>query len=189
VLAVRADAADEADADAAVARTVERFGGLDVLVANAGVATMAPIEAFATADFDRTFAVNVRGVFLAVRAAARSMRDGGRIVAIGSVNGESMPFAGGSVYAASKGAVALLMQGVARDLGPRGITANTVQPGPVDTDMNPAQGPFADMLRSRMALPRYGRGEEIAAMVAWLAGPEAGFVTGARLTVDGGFEA
>jgi 3-oxoacyl-[acyl-carrier protein] reductase len=117
------------------------------------------------------------------------MKEGGRVINIGSCNAERMPFPGGAVYAMSKAALVGLVQGLARDLGPRGITVNNVQPGPVDTDMNPAEGEFAAMLKGLMALPRYAHADEIAAMVAYLAGPEAGFVTGASLTIDGGFTA
>jgi 3-oxoacyl-[acyl-carrier protein] reductase len=185
-------AADSADADAvrgAVAETVRAFGRLDVLVNNAAIASMAPIEEFALDEFDRMVAINVRAVFVAIQEAAKHMPDGGRIVTIGSVNADRMPFPGGHVYAMTKAAVAGLSRGVARDLGPRGITVNVVQPGPVDTDLNPASGPFADSLRAMMAIPRYARAEEIAAMVAYLAGPDAGLVTGACLTIDGGFDA
>jgi 3-oxoacyl-[acyl-carrier protein] reductase len=138
-------------------------------------------------DFDRSLAVNVRAVFVATQAAAKHMGEGGRIITIGSTNADRMPFAGGGVYAMTKAAVAGLTRGLARDLGPRGITVNNVQPGPVDTDMNPAAGPFAESLKSLMALPRYAHAEEIAGMVSYLASPEAGFVTGACLTIDGGF--
>jgi 3-oxoacyl-[acyl-carrier protein] reductase len=117
------------------------------------------------------------------------MRDGGRIIHIGSVNSDVMPFAGGSVYALTKGAVASFTRGLARDLGPRKITVNNVQPGPVDTDMNPANGPFADTLRAHMALGRYGQADEVAGFVAYLASPEAGYITGANLLADGGFAA
>jgi 3-oxoacyl-[acyl-carrier protein] reductase len=134
-------------------------------------------------------AINVRAVWVASQEAARHMSDGGRIITIGSVNADRMPFTGGGPYAMTKAAVAGLSRGLARDLGPRGITVNVVQPGPVDTEMNPADGPFATTLKALMALPRYGTGDEIAAMVAYLAGPEAGFVTGACLTIDGGFAA
>jgi 3-oxoacyl-[acyl-carrier protein] reductase len=188
-LAIRADSADADAVRAAVARTVETLGGLDVLVNNAGIAKMAPLDAFTLEDFDRTVAINVRAVFVAAQAAARHMTDGGRIITIGSTNADRMPFPGGAVYAMSKAAIAGLTRGLARDLGPRGITVNNVQPGPVDTDMNPATGPFADSLRALMALPRYGTADEIAAMVSYLAGPDAGFVTGASLTIDGGFGA
>jgi 3-oxoacyl-[acyl-carrier protein] reductase len=188
-LAIQADAADPKAVVAAVERAAHEFDGLDILVNNAGIAKMAPIEAVSLADFDRTFAVNVRAVFVATQAAVKHMRQGGRVINIGSCNAERMPFAGGAVYAMSKAALVGLVQGLARDLGPRGITVNNVQPGPVDTDLNPARGEFAEMLKKLMALPRYGTGDEIAAMVAYLAGPEAGFVTGASLMIDGGFTA
>ena len=186
-LAWRADSADVAAVKSAVVETVRAFGRLDVLVNNAGIAVIAPLEEFSLDDFDRMVAVNIRGVFAAIQEAARHMGAGGRIITIGSVNADRMPFQGGSVYAMTKAAVAGLTRGLARDLGPRGITVNTVQPGPVDTDMNPAQGPFAESLKSLMALGRYGQGDEIAGLVAYLASPEAGFVTGASLTIDGGF--
>jgi 3-oxoacyl-[acyl-carrier protein] reductase len=148
-----------------------------------------PLDQFSLGDFDRMVAVNVRGVFVAVQEASRHMGEGGRIITIGSVNAERMPFAGGSVYAMTKAAVAGLTRGLARDLGPRGITVNTVQPGPTDTDMNPADGPAAAAMKGWTALGRYGRGDEIAGLVAYLASGEAGFVTGASLTIDGGYSA
>ena len=187
--AIQADAADADAVIAAVERTVHELGGLDVLVNNAGVAVMAPLAEFRLADFDRTLAVNVRAAFVASQAAARHMAAGGRIVMIGSCNAERMPFAGGAAYATSKAALVGLTKGLARDLGPRGITVNNVQPGPVDTDMNPAAGPFADGLRALMALPRYGTVDEIAELVAYLAGPRSAFMTGASVTIDGGFTA
>jgi len=188
-LAIHADSADAEAVRGAVTQTVEHFGRLDVLVNNAGVLAIAPIETFSLDDFDRTLAVNVRSVFVASQEAARHMGAGGRIITIGSTNAERMPFAGGSVYAMSKSAIVGLTRGLARDLGPRGITVNNVQPGPVDTDMNPANSEFAESLMGLMAVGRYGRAEEIAAFVAYLAGPEAGYVTGASLTIDGGFAA
>jgi 3-oxoacyl-[acyl-carrier protein] reductase len=188
-LAIRADSGDPGAVKSAVQETVRAFGRIDVLVNNAGIAVVAPVEQFSLEDFDRMVAVNVRGVFAAAQEASRHMKEGGRIITIGSVNADRMPFAGGSVYAMTKAAVAGLTRGLARDLGPRGITVNNVQPGPVDTDMNPADGAFAESMKSWMALPRYGQGDEIAGMVAYLAGPEAGFVTGASLTIDGGFAA
>jgi 3-oxoacyl-[acyl-carrier protein] reductase len=188
-LAIQADAADTKAVLAAVERAAKEFGGLDVLVNNAGIAAMAPIDQFTLEDFDRTFAINVRAAFVATQAALRHMGEGGRVIMIGSCNAERMPFAGGAVYAMSKAALVGLAKGLARDLGPRGITVNNVQPGPVDTDLNPAQGEFAESLKKLMALPRYASGDEVAAMVAYLAGPEAGFVTGASLTIDGGFTA
>ncbi len=188
-LAIQADAADSEAMVAAVERTAKELGGIDILVNNAGVLAIAPIDEFSLKDFDRTFAVNVRAVFVATQAAVKHMKEGGRVINIGSCNAERMPFVGGAVYAMSKAALVGLVQGLSRDLGPRGITINNVQPGPVDTDLNPANSEFATMLKGLMALPRYGHANEIAAMVAYLAGPEAGFVTGASLTIDGGFTA
>ncbi|WP_247256121.1 3-oxoacyl-ACP reductase family protein [Pseudomonas moorei] len=190
-LAIKADSAD-ADADAirgAVTATVEAFGQLDILVNNAGVLAVAPLEDFKLEDFDQTLAINVRSVFVATQAAARHMTAGGRIINIGSTNADRMPFAGGGPYAMSKSALVGLTKGLARDLGPKGITINNVQPGPVDTDMNPADGDFADSLIPLMAVGRYGKAEEIASFVAYLVGPEAGYITGASLTIDGGFGA
>jgi 3-oxoacyl-[acyl-carrier protein] reductase len=186
-IAIRADSSDVDAVRRAVTETVAELGRLDVLVNNAGVGRFAPLDQFSMEDFDQAVAVNVRAVFFAVQEAARHLPEGGRIINIGSVNAERMPFAGGTVYAMTKAAVSGMTRGLARDLGPRGITVNNVQPGPVDTDMNPANGPFADTLKSLMAIPRYSTGGEIAGMVAYLAGPEAGFVTGASLTIDGGF--
>src|SRR5688572_26607316 len=132
---------------------------------------MAPLADYRLDDLDRTLAVNVRAVFVATQAAAKHMKTGGRIITIGSCNAERMPFIGGAVYAMSKAGLVGLTKGLARDLGPRGITVNNVQPGPVDTDMNPANGPFAETLKGLMALRRYGTGDEIAALVSYLAGP------------------
>jgi 3-oxoacyl-[acyl-carrier protein] reductase len=188
-LAIKADSTDAGAVKSAVAETVKSFGGLDVLVSNAGIGIIKPVDEFTLDEFDRTVAVNVRAVFVAAQEAARHMKNGGRIITIGSVNADRMPFAGGSVYAMSKAAVAGLTRGLARDLGPRGITVNAVQPGPVDTDMNPADGPFAETLKGFMAIKRYAKGDEIAAMVSYLASHEAAFVTGACLTIDGGFAA
>src|SRR6188474_984840 len=188
-LAIKADAADAKAVRAAVQQVVSTFGGIDILVNNAGIAPMAPIEQFTDADYERAIAVNVTGVYVASQEASKHMRDGGRIIQIGSVNSQSMPFAGGSVYALTKGAVASFTKGLARDLGPRKITVNNIQPGPVDTDMNPANGAFADTLRDLMALKRYGHVDEIAGFVAYLASPEAGYITGASLLADGGFAA
>ncbi len=189
-LAIEADSADAKAVVAAVERAVRELGGLDILVNNAGIGIMAPLDDYRLEDFDRTLAVNVRALFVATQAAVKHMKAGGRVINIGSCNAVRMPFAGGGVYAMSKAALVGLVKGLSRDLGPRGITINNVQPGPVDTDMNPADSDFAEMLRKQvMALPRYGTADEIAAMVAYLAGPEAGFVTGASLTIDGGFTA
>lgn len=188
-IAIQADSADAAAVAAAVERTVAELGGIDILVNSAGILVMGAIDDYRLEDFDRTLAVNVRAVFVATQAAIRHMKTGGRVINIGSCNADRMPFAGGAVYAMSKAALVGLVKGLARDLGTRGITINNIQPGPIDTDMNPADSDFGEMLRSLMALPRYGTVDEIAAMVAYLAGPEAGFVTGASLTIDGGFTA
>ncbi|EPL03670.1 3-oxoacyl-ACP reductase family protein [Pseudomonas sp. CF161] len=188
-LAIKADSADAAAIRQAVNHTVETFGRLDILVNNAGVLAVAPLEDFKLEDFDQTLAINVRSVFIATQEAARHMGQGGRIINIGSTNADRMPFAGGGPYAMSKAALVGLTKGLARDLGPRGITINNVQPGPVDTDMNPADSDFAESLMGYMAVGRYGKVEEIASFVAYLAGPEAAYITGASLTIDGGFGA
>jgi 3-oxoacyl-[acyl-carrier protein] reductase len=188
-LAIQADSANPEAIVAAVERTAKEFGGIDILVNNAGIAVIAPIDDLSLQDFDRTFAVNVRAVFAATQAAVKHMTEGGRIINIGSCNAERMPFTGGAAYAMSKAALVGLVKGLARDLGPRGITINNIQPGPVDTAMNPDSGEFAEMLKKLMALPRYAQADEVAAMVAYLAGPDAGFITGASLTIDGGFTA
>ncbi|MBC2657115.1 3-oxoacyl-ACP reductase FabG [Pseudomonas sp. MSSRFD41] len=188
-LAIQADSADAAAIRQAVGRTVEAFGRLDILVNNAGVLAVAPLDEFQLEDFDRTLAINVRSVFIATQEAARHMGEGGRIINIGSTNADRMPFAGGGPYAMSKAALVGLTKGLARDLGPRGITINNVQPGPVDTDMNPADSDFAASLMDLMAVGRYGRAEEVAGFVAYLASPEAAYITGASLSIDGGFGA
>lgn len=188
-LAIHADSADAEAIRNAVNSAVKTFGRLDILVNNAGFLAVAPLDEFKLEDFDQTLAVNVRSVFIATQEAARHMGEGGRIINIGSANADRMPFAGGGPYAMSKAALVGLTKGLARDLGPRGITINNVQPGPVDTDMNPADSDFAESLMDFMAVRRYGRVEEIAGFVAYLAGPEAAYITGASLTIDGGFSA
>ncbi|MEN0037873.1 MAG: 3-oxoacyl-ACP reductase family protein [Cellvibrio sp.] len=186
-IAIKANSAKADEIRHAVAETVKQLGGLDILVNNAGVATMAAIDDFAEADFDQLIAVNVKGIFIAVQEAIRHMKSGGRIINIGSINAQIVPFPGMSVYSLSKGAVATFTRGLARDLGSRGITVNNIQPGPVDTDMNPADGDFADTLRGIMALPRYGKADEIAGLVSYLVSDEAAYVTGASWNIDGGF--
>ncbi|WP_017301787.1 3-oxoacyl-ACP reductase family protein [Nodosilinea nodulosa] len=188
-IAIQADSADASAVAAAVEQTVAKLGGIDILVNSAGVLAIAPIDDFKLEDFDRTFAINVRAVFVATQAAVKHMQSGGRIINIGSTNAERMPFPGGGVYAMSKSALQGLVQGLSRDLGPRGITINNVQPGPIATDMNPAEGEMAEMLKTQIAVARYGTVEEVAAMVAYLAGPESGYITGANLMIDGGFSA
>ncbi|AHE51156.1 fabG product [Aeromonas hydrophila 4AK4] len=188
-LAIRADSADAVAVQHAIRQSVTCFGRLDILVNNAGVLVWGHLEELTLDDLDRTLAVNIRSVFVACQEAAHHMGKGGRIINIGSTNADRIPMAGGSVYAMSKSALVGLTKGMARDLGPRGITVNNVQPGPVDTDMNPADGESAEQLKGMMALARYGKDEEIASFVAYLAGPEAGYVTGASLTIDGGFSA
>ncbi|WP_412705912.1 Cyclic-di-GMP-binding biofilm dispersal mediator protein [Aeromonas rivipollensis] len=188
-LAIRADSADAMAVQHAIRQSVTRFGRLDILVNNAGVLVWGHLEELTLDALDRTLAVNIRSVFVACQEAAHHMGKGGRIINIGSTNADRIPMAGGSVYAMSKSALVGLTKGMARDLGPRGITVNNVQPGPVDTDMNPADGESAEQLKGMMALARYGKDDEIASFVAYLAGPEAGYVTGASLTIDGGFSA
>ena len=188
-LPVRADAADAAALQGAIAQAGKQFGHIDILVNNAGILRLGDVAGFELADFDQTWAVNVRAVFVAIQAALPFMAAGGRIINIGSTNAHRMPFAGGGVYAMSKSALLGLVQGLARDLGPRGITINNVQPGPVDTDLNPGSGDFAAQLHGLMAIGRHATTAEIAAMVAYVASPEAAFVTGASLNIDGGFAA
>jgi 3-oxoacyl-[acyl-carrier protein] reductase len=188
-LAVRADAADVAAVRAAVAKTVEVFGRLDILVNNAGIGLIKPVGEFTLEDFDRIVAVNVKGVFVATQEALRHMRDGGRIVNIGSINSDYVPYDGATLYVLTKGAVAGLTRALGRELGPRGITVNNVMPGPVDTDMNPADGAFADHARQLIAMKRYGTADEIADLVAYLASPGASYITGASMAIDGGYSA
>ena len=186
-VAIQADGADPAETAAAVEQAVADLGGLDVLVNNAGTAYIAPIEEFPAEEFDRLVALNVGGVFWTTRTAVPHLADGARIINIGSINADRIPGPGMSVYGLTKGAVAAFTRGLARELGPRGITVNNVQPGPIDTDMNPSEGDFAESLKQVMALGRYGHTNDVAAIVSFLAGPEAGYVTGANWNVDGGF--
>lgn len=188
-VAIKADSADQNAVRSAVQQAATEFGKIDILVNNSGIIVLGPITEIKPEDFERILAVNVHSVFTATQEAARHMPDGGRIIHIGSVNSDRMPFVGGSVYALTKGAIYSFTKGLARDLGPRNITVNNIQPGPVDTDANPASGPFAEVMLGLMALKRYGKAEEIAGMVSYLAGPEAGYITGANLLIDGGFAA
>ncbi|WP_405951568.1 SDR family oxidoreductase [Streptomyces prunicolor] len=186
-VALRADSADAAEAAGAVERTAEALGGLDVLVNNVGVAALGPLDGLSLADVDRVLAVNVRGVFLTSQAAAARMASGGRIITVGTCMTQRVPGPGGTLYATSKSALIGLTKALARELGERGITANIVHPGPTDTDMNPADGPYAAGQAAMTALGRFGTADEVASMVAYLAGAD--YVTGAEFAVDGGHSA
>ncbi|WP_262847506.1 SDR family oxidoreductase [Mumia quercus] len=188
-LAIHADSRCEQDVESAVARTVEQFGGLDILVNNAAVGSFGPITELAMADIDAMLTINVRSAVVAIRESLAHLGDGGRIVNIGSINADRTPFPGQSVYALTKGALASLTRGLARELAPRGITINNIQPGPSDTDANPADGPLAGHMLEVMASDRFGTTAEIGALVSYLAGPEAAFINGASLDIDGGFAA
>jgi cyclic-di-GMP-binding biofilm dispersal mediator protein len=180
--------ADSADRDAVI-DVVRKSGPLDVLVVNAGIALFGNALELDPDAVDRLLRINVHAPYHAAVEAARQMPPGGRIIVIGSVNGDRMPMSGLAAYALSKSALQGMARGLARDFGDRGITVNVVQPGPIDTDANPADGPMKELMHSFMAIKRHGRPEEVASMVAWLAGPDAGFVTGAMHTIDGAFGA
>jgi 3-oxoacyl-[acyl-carrier protein] reductase len=187
--AVQMSADDPASIKRAVDEAAEGLGGLDILVNNAGISRVGAIEEMTLEDIDAVLNVNVRGVILASQAALAHLSDGGRIILIGSNLATSVPSAGVSVYAASKSALIGWTQGLARDLGPRGITVNIVHPGSTDTDMNPADGAQAAAQLARMAIPQYGRPDDVAALVAFVAGPAARSINGAGLLVDGGANA
>ncbi|WP_186091872.1 SDR family oxidoreductase [Burkholderia gladioli] len=184
-----ADGADTTALGAAIDAAAREFGKIDILVNNAGILRLGTIDALSLEDFDSTLAVNVRAVFVAVKTVLPYMGEGGRIINIGSVNADRVPFPGAAAYAMSKSALKGLVQGLSRDLAPKGITINNVQPGPVNTDMNPEESEFARALHGVMAVQRHASPAEIAGMVAYLASPEAAFVTGASLNIDGGFAA
>lgn len=186
---VQADVSDPDALTRAIDEVTSHFGRLDVLVNVAGMAIVSPLNAYKEDAFDRIFALNVRAPFLASKKAAEVMGDGGRIITIGSIVADRMPGDGGTLYAASKAALGGMTRGLARDLGARGITANLVQPGPIDTERNPADGPNAAANRSPLAIPRHGRTDEVASLVAYLASPDAGFITGSTYNIDGGWSA
>ncbi|MFI6685629.1 SDR family NAD(P)-dependent oxidoreductase [Streptomyces sp. NPDC050485] len=188
-VALRADLARADDAVSSVERAAQALGGLDVLVNNAGVGVLGPLGDISVTDVDRVLAVNVRAAFLASQAAAARMPHGGRIVTIGSCMAQRVPGPGGTLYALSKAALIGLTKALARELGDRGINATLVHPGPIDTDMNPADGPSAAAQSAMTSVGRYGAVEEVASMVAFLAGAEASYVTGTELAVDGGYAA
>jgi 3-oxoacyl-[acyl-carrier protein] reductase len=188
-IAIQADASDVKAVEAAVGKTVATFGRLDVLVNNAGTAIPKPFEDSTLEEMDRVIDINIRGVFATTKAAMKHLGDGGRIIMIGSAVGERAIAPGLVPYAATKAAVKMFTQALSREVGGRGITVNNVQPGPIDTDLNPASGDWAVPQKAATALDRYGRAEEIAAMVAFIAGPESSYITGANLTVDGGMNA
>jgi 3-oxoacyl-[acyl-carrier protein] reductase len=188
-IAIQADAADAEAVKGAVKKTVTTLGGIDVLVNNAGTAIPKSFEDTTLEELDRLFNINVRGVMVATQAALKHMKSGGRIIMIGSCVGERMMTPGLVPYSATKGAVKMFTQGLSREVGKRGITVNNVQPGPIDTDLNPAAGDWAAPQKAATALDRYGKADEVAALVAFVAGPEASYITGANLTVDGGTNA
>ena len=188
-LAIQADAADPKAVKNAVEKTVETFGRLDILVNNAGTAIPKPFEEATLDELDHVIDLNLRGVFIATQAALKHIGEGGRIISIGSCVGERNFTPGLAAYAATKGAVKMFTQGLAREVGTRGITVNNIQPGPIDTDLNPAAGDWAEPQIANTALKRYGHVDEVAALVAFVAGPTASYITGANLTVDGGTNA
>jgi len=188
-IAIQADAADAKAVKTAVEKTVATFGRLDILVNNAGTAIPKTFEETTLEEMDRVLDINVRGVFLATQAALKHMKSGGRIIMIGSSVGERVLVPGLVAYSATKGAVKIFTQSLSRELGSRGITVNNVQPGPIDTELNPAASEWAVPQKAATALDRFGHVDEIAAMVAFVAGPESSYITGANLTVDGGMNA
>jgi len=188
-VAIQADAADAEAVKAAVEKAVATLGRLDVLVNNAGTAIPKKFEDTTLEELDRVININIRGVFVATQAALKHMNDGGRIINIGSCVGERMMTPGLVPYSATKGAVKMFTQGLSREVGSRGITVNNVQPGPIDTDLNPAAGDWAEPQIAATALNRYGHVDEVAALVAFVAGPESSYITGANLTIDGGTNA
>ena len=188
-VAIQAEATDPKAAQAAVDKTVAIFGRLDILVNNAGTAIPKPFEDSTIEEMDRVIDINIRGTFYATHAALKHLKSGGRIITIGSCVGERMMTPGLVPYAATKGAIKMFVQGLAREVGERGITVNNIQPGPIDTELNPAGSDWAAPQIANTALKRYGSVDDIAAMVAFVAGPDASYITGTSLTVDGGTNA
>ena len=188
-IAIQADATDADAVKAAVEKTVATFKRLDILVNNAGTAIPKPFEETTLEELDRVLNINIRGVFVTTQAALKHLKSGGRIIMIGSCVGEHMLAPGLTPYSATKGAVKMFTQGLSREVGPRGITVNNVQPGPIDTDLNPASSDWATSQKALTALNRYGTVDEVAALVAFVASPESSYITGANLTVDGGTNA
>ena len=188
-IAIQADAADAGAVEAAVEETVATFGRLDILVNNAGTAIPKKFEETTLEEMDRVIDINIRGVFVATQVALKHMQSGGRIIMIGSAVGERVLAPWLVPYSATKGAVKIFSQALSREVGSRGITVNNVQPGPIDTDLNPAVGDWAVPQKAATALDRYGRVDEVAALVAFVAGPESSYITGSNLTVDGGMNA
>jgi 3-oxoacyl-[acyl-carrier protein] reductase len=188
-IAIQADAANAEAVKAAIEKTVATFGRLDVLVNNAGTAIPKTFEETTLEELDRVIDINVRGIFVATQAALKHMQSGSRIIMIGSCVGERAMTPGLVPYSATKGAVKMFSQGLSREVGTRGITVNNIQPGPIDTELNPAAGDWAAPQKAATALNRYGSVDEVAALVAFVAGPEASYITGANLTVDGGTNA
>ena len=188
-VAIQADAASAETAAATVDRTVADLGGLDILINNAGVLFAGDFATQPLEEIQLQLDVNVRGVFLITQAALKYIPNGGRIISTGSNAGLAVPFAGIAVYAATKSALESFTRGLARELGPREITVNLVRPGPIDTDMNPADGALASAILPSLSIARYGRTREVAEAVAFLAGPGAGYITGSGILVDGGISA
>src|SRR5713226_91435 len=188
-IAIQADAADADAVKAAVEKAFATFGRLDVLVNNAGTAIPKTFEETTLEEMDQLIGINVRGVFVATQAALKHMKSGGRVIMIGSAVGERVLVPGLVPYSATKGAVKIFTQALSREVGSRGITVNNVQPGPIDTDLNPASGDWAVPQKAATSLNRYGHVNEVAALVAFVAGPESSYITGANLTVDGGMNA